>query len=95
MYGIIDCDEKLRQQNTVASIVGVFLNTNMFREDLAKYWNFQETRLLTHFSSAITIIKVANDVLQRVYRPGYQYKKAGVIVLGSQQYTKKDGKGKV
>ena len=132
------CAEKLRQQNTVATIVGVFLNTNMFREDLAQYWNFQETRLLTPSSSAITIVKAANDVLQRIYRPGYQYKKAGVIVmgigpdspiqqdlfdinaeqfqkmkrldevvdrinrmhgsetivLGSQQYTKKDGKGK-
>ena len=132
------CAEKLRQQNTVASIVGVFLNTNMFREDLAQYWNFQETRLLTPSSSTITITKAANDVLQRIYRPGYQYKKAGVIVmgigpdspiqqdlfdinaeqfqkmkrldevvdrinrmhgsetivLGAQQYTKKDGKGK-
>ena len=132
------CAEKLRQQNTVATIVGVFLNTNMFREDLAQYWNFQETRLLTPSNSTITIIKSANDVLQRIYRPSYQYKKAGVIVmgigpdspiqqdlfdinaeqfqkmrrldevvdrinrlhgsetivLGSQQYTKKDGKGK-
>ena len=41
------CAEKLRQQGTVASIVGVFLNTNAFREDLPQYWNFQEMRLLT------------------------------------------------
>ena len=132
------CSEKLRQQNTVASIVGVFLNTNAFREDLAQYWNFQETRLITPSSSTITIIESANEVLKRIYRQGYQYKKAGVIVmgigpdspiqqdlfdinaeqfqkmrrldevvdrinrmhgsetivLGSQQYTKKDGKGK-
>ena len=132
------CAEKLRQQNTVASIVGVFLNTNAFREDLAQYWNFQETRLITPSSSTITIIESANEVLRRIYRQGYQYKKAGVIVmgigpdspiqqdlfdinaeqfqkmkrldevvdrinrmhgsetivLGSQQYTKKDGKGK-
>ena len=76
------CAEKLRQQNTVASIVGVFLNTNAFREDLAQYWNFHETRLLTPSSSTITITKAANDVLQRIYRPGFQYKKAGVIVMG-------------
>ena len=132
------CAEKLRQQNTVASIVGVFLNTNAFREDLAQYWNFQETRLITPSSSTITIIESANEVLKRIYRQGYQYKKAGVIVmgigpdspiqqdlfdinaeqfqkmkrldevvdrinrmhgsetivLGSQQYTNKDGKGK-
>ena len=132
------CAEKLRQQNTVASIVGVFLNTNAFREDLAQYWNFLERPLITPSSSTITIVQAANDVLQRIYRPGYQYKKAGVIVmgigpdspiqqdlfdinaehfqkmkrldevvdrinrlhgsetivLGSQQYTQKDGKGK-
>lgn len=132
------CAEKLRMQHSVATIVGVFLNTNAFREDLAQYWNFQETRLFTASSSTITIVEAANQVLQRIYRQGYQYKKAGVIVmgigadspiqqdlfdinaeqfqkmkrldevidrinrmqgsetivLGSQQYTRKDGKGK-
>ena len=132
------CAEKLRQQGTVASIVGVFLNTNAFREDLPQYWNFQEMRLLTPSSSTVTIVKVANKDLQKLYRQGYHYKKAGVIVmgigpnspiqhdlfdtnaeqfekmkrldavidrinkvngtetivLGSQQYTQKDGKGK-
>ena len=76
------CAEKLRQQNTVATIVGVFLNTNMFREDLAQYWNYQETRLLTPSSSTMTIVKAADEVLQKIFRQGYQYKKAGVIVMG-------------
>ena len=132
------CAEKLRMQKTVASIIGVFLNTNYFREDLPQYWNFQEQRLITPTSSTITIIETANEVLKKIYRQGYQYKKAGVIVmgigadspiqqdlfdinaeqfqkmkrldevidrinrmqgsetivLGSQQYTKKNGKGK-
>ena len=132
------CAEKLRKQDTVASIVGVFVNTNAFREDLAQYWNFQEARLITPTSSTIPIVKAATDVLRSIYKQGYQYKKAGVIVLGispkspiqqdlfdinaeqiekfkrldavidrinklngsetivigSQQYTKKDGKGK-
>ncbi len=76
------CAEKLRQQQTVATIVGVFLHTNMFREDLPQYWNFQEQRLLTPSSSTITIIQTAHEVLQKIYRQGYQYKKAGVIVMG-------------
>ena len=132
------CAGKLRQQGTVASSVGVFLNTNAFREDLAQYWNFQEKRLLTPSSSTITITQAASDILKSIYRQGYQYKKAGVIVMnigpdspiqqdlfdinaeqfqkmkrldevidrinrmhgsetivfGSQQYTRKDGKGK-
>jgi len=132
------CSEKLRQQKTVASIVGVFLNTNAFREDLAQYWNYQEQRLITPTSASITIIETATEVLRKIYRQGFQYKKAGVIVmdigsdspiqqdlfditaeqfqkmkrldevidrinrmhgsetivLGAQQYTQKDGKGK-
>ena len=76
------CAEKLRQQGTVASSVGVFLNTNTFREDLAQYWNFQEQRLIMPTSSTITIVQAANEILQRIYRQGYQYKKAGVIVMG-------------
>ena len=132
------CAEKLRAQESVASTVGVFLNTNAFREDLPQYWNFQEQRLITPTSSTVTIVQTATEVLKRIYRQGYQYKKAGVIVmgvgadspiqqdlfdinaeqfqklkrldevidrinrmngsetivLGAQQYTRKDGKGK-
>ena len=76
------CAEKLRKQDTVASIVGVFLTTNRFREDLLQYWNFQETRLVTPSSSTIAIVKAANNVLKDIYREGYMYKKAGVIVMG-------------
>lgn len=61
---------------------GVFVNTNAFREDLAQYWNFQEQRLIKPTSSSITIIETANEVLKKIYRQGYQYKKAGVIVMG-------------
>ena len=76
------CAEKLRKQDTVASIVGVFLSTNPFREDLLQYWNFQETRLLTPSSSTIPIVQAATDVLRSIYREGYQYKRGGGIVLG-------------
>jgi DNA polymerase V len=132
------CAEKLRQQSTVASVVGVFINTNPFRQDLQQYWNFQEKRLITPSNSTITIVQAATEVLERLFIKGYRYKKAGVIVmgigpnspiqqdlfdfnaeqfekmkrldkvvdrinkvngtetivLGSQQYTRKDGKGK-
>ena len=76
------CAEKLRQQKTVAQIVGVFVNTNAFREDLAQYWNFQEIRLITPTNSTIPIVQAASEVLQKIYIQGYQYKKAGVIVMG-------------
>lgn len=76
------CAEKLRLQNTVATTVGVFVNTNAFREDLAQYWNFQEIRLITPTNSTIPIVSAACDVLQKIFRQGYKYKKAGVIIMG-------------
>ena len=76
------CAEKLRQQNTVASIVGVFLNTNYFRDDLPQYWQFKEVSLPTATNSTTTIVKAAHGILDDIFRQGYQYKKAGVIVMG-------------
>ena len=51
-------------------------------KNLPQYWNFQEQRLITPTSSSITIVETANEVLKKIYRQGYQYKKAGVIVMG-------------
>lgn len=75
------CSEKLRKQNTVASVVGVFLSTNPFREDLEQYNNFAEVNLLTPSNSSIVIVKKAMEALEKIYRFGFQYKRAGVIVL--------------
>ena len=76
------CAEKLRQQDTVCSIVGVFLNTNYFRDDLPQYWQFKELNLPTATNSTSTIVKASQRVLEGIFKPGYQYKKAGVIVMG-------------
>ena len=76
------CAEKLRQQDTVASIVGVFLNTNYFREDLPQYWQFKEMNLPTPSNSSVTLVHAANELLTDIYKAGYQYKKAGVVVMG-------------
>ena len=76
------CAEKLRQQDTVASIVGVFLNTNYSRDDLPQYWQFKEVSLPTPTNATTTIVKAAHGVLDDIFRQGYQYKKAGVIVMG-------------
>ena len=76
------CAEKLRRQDTVASIVSVFLNTNPFRDDLPQYWQFREATLPTPSNASVTIVKAARELLAEVYRPGYSYKKAGVIVMG-------------
>lgn len=76
------CAEKLRKQNTVASIVGVFVSSNPFREDLLQYWKYQEMKLITPTSSTILIVQAATEVLKDIFVQGVQYKRGGVIVMG-------------
>ena len=76
------CAEKLRKQNTVASIVGLFVSTNPFREDLLQYWKYEEVRLVTPTSSTVQIVKAASKLLDKIFIQGLQYKRGGVIVMG-------------
>ncbi|MDY5320820.1 MAG: Y-family DNA polymerase [Prevotella sp.] len=76
------CAEKLRRQATVASVVGVFVDTNHFRDDLPQYWNMTDVPLTTPTDSTMVIIKAANRCLRRLFRTGYHYKRAGVVVMG-------------
>ena len=76
------CAEKLRRQDTVASVVGVFVSSNPFREDLLQYWKYDETRLITPTNSTTSIVKAAADVLDQIFVQGVNYKRAGVIVMG-------------
>ena len=75
------CAEKLRRQHTVASVVSVFLSTNPFREDLPQYNNYGEHRFLTPTANSIDIVKAAAHCAEGIYRPGFCYKRAGVIVM--------------
>ncbi|MBR4135964.1 MAG: Y-family DNA polymerase [Bacteroidales bacterium] len=75
------CAEKLRQEGSVASVVCVFIRTNPFREDLPQYENFIEYPIFTATNATITIVKACTDALEKIFRPGFQYKKAGVIVM--------------
>ncbi|MDE6557457.1 MAG: Y-family DNA polymerase [Duncaniella sp.] len=74
--------EKLRRQKSVASIVGVFVVTNRFREDLPQYGNMIDFRLANPTSSTLEIVEAAHKALSLIFKPGYHYKKAGVMMLG-------------
>lgn len=76
------CAQKLRQQGSVAGIVSIFLSTNPFREDLPQCWSAREQRLVTPTSATTTIVQTAASLLEQIYHQGYQYKRAGVIVMG-------------
>lgn len=76
------CAERLRRQNSVASVVGVFIVTNRNREDLPQYGQMIDYRLANPSSSTIDIVEGAAKALDHIFREGYAYKKAGVILMG-------------
>ncbi len=76
------CAEKLRTQNSCTNLVNVFLHTNPFRPDLPQYKNVRCARLPVASNSTLNIVQAALGGLRSIYREGYQYKKAGVIVSG-------------
>ena len=74
------CAEKLRKEGSAAQTVGIFLCTNRFRTDLRQYCPEASVRLDVPANSSQEIIGAALRALKAVYRPGFEYKKAGVAV---------------
>jgi DNA polymerase V len=72
--------EKLRAQKSVAGSLTVFLSTNRFKEDDPQYSTGISCRLPVPSSYTPRLIHVAGRLLARIYRPGYRYKKAGVML---------------
>lgn len=76
---ITNAAEKLRQQNLQCGYLSVFIQTNPFK-NVPQYYNSVGAKLLTATSVTPKLIKEAFVLLDRIYRDGYEYKKAGVIL---------------
>lgn len=74
------CAEKLRSDGTAAYSVAVFIQTNRFRDDLPQYFPNASVRLDVPASSTPEIVAAALKALRMVFRNGFEYKKAGVVV---------------
>lgn len=74
------CAEKLRKQKSCALSLMVFIHTNNFREDLPQYLQNSVIEFPVATNSTIEIVKYALIALKRIYKKGYQFKKAGVTI---------------
>ena len=77
----VACAEKLRRQNSCCRSLMVFVHTNGHRKDLPQYSRNIVVKLPYATHSAIELSKFATQALKHIYKEGYAYKKAGVIVL--------------
>lgn len=76
----IYCAEKLRKQNSCCKVISVFIQTNRFRKELGEYKNGFSIILPNPSSSSIVLAKYAHSIFEVIYKEGFYYKKAGVMV---------------
>lgn len=74
------CAKKLREEGSAAYDVTAFLYTNRFRDDMSQYFPSVTIRLEVAANSTQEIVCTALRALRLIYKPEYQYKKAGVTV---------------
>ncbi len=76
------CAVKLRKEDSLASLLTVFIATSPFDESGSRYWGTRTAALQHPTQDSIAILKAAETMLDGIFRDGKVYKKAGVIVSG-------------
>ncbi|MDQ3743239.1 MAG: Y-family DNA polymerase [Acidobacteriota bacterium] len=71
--------ERLRRSELAAGVVTVFVSTNRFSAD-PQYSNSETIELACSTDSTEELLEWALKALGRIYRLGYRYKKAGVML---------------
>ena len=73
--------EKLRRQQLATAHLMVFIQTNRFKPDDAQHCTSRSVHLPVATSDSGKLISAALAGLKLIWRHGYRYKKAGVILL--------------
>ncbi|MEM4406419.1 MAG: Y-family DNA polymerase [Candidatus Methanomethylicaceae archaeon] len=71
--------EKLREQQSAAFYITVFITTNVFKKDFPQYSNSISCRLPQPSYYTPELTHYAHYLLEKIFRPGYAYIKAGVM----------------
>ena len=74
------CAEKLRAQKSTAAVITVFIHTNPFATNQPQYYKQTAIQLTTSSNDSTELINNALQGLRAIFKEGYQYKKAGVVV---------------
>ncbi|MEE5094910.1 Y-family DNA polymerase [Pseudomonas alliivorans] len=77
--------EKLRSQNSLCKKIRVSIRTGMFNPDEAKYANGALVELPYPTNDVRLMTKAATEAVNRLFRPGFKYSKAEVLLLDLRQ----------
>ena len=71
---------KVRRDELKAGVITVFITTNHFKPNEPQYSNSAVVQLPQPANDTFTLVQAALRAVGWLYRPGYQYKKAGVLL---------------
>ncbi|MDS9592825.1 translesion error-prone DNA polymerase V subunit UmuC [Pseudomonas sp. HTZ1] len=77
--------EKLRGQGSVCKRMRVSIRTGMFNPDEAKYAKGVLVELPYPTNDTLLLTRAATEAVDKVYRPGYRYSKAEVLLMDLRQ----------
>ncbi len=81
--------EKLREQNSLAKLVTIFIHTSLFNQKDPQYYNSITLELDPPSSYLPTLTKAALHGLKTIFKDGYKFKRAGVMLSGIEPQSHK------
>jgi DNA polymerase V len=78
----LNASEKIRSESLVAKAITIFVRTSPFQRNFGYYSNTKTIDFPIATNNSIEIVKTAVSILETIFKNGYQYQKAGVILMG-------------
>jgi DNA polymerase V len=78
----LNASEKIRSESLVAKAITVFVRTSPFQRNFGYYSNAKTIDFPIATNNSIEIVKIAVSILENIFKNGYQYQKAGVMLTG-------------
>jgi len=75
------CAQKLRKQHSCCNELMVYVQTNKHRDDFKQHKGKIIVTLPYPTNSTIELSKFATGALKQIFKPGFNYKRAGVIAM--------------
>jgi len=78
----LNAAEKIRSESLIAKSITVFIRTSPFQNQFAYYSNSKTIDLPIATNNSIEMVKTALTGLKSIFKNGYRYQKAGIMLSG-------------
>jgi len=85
----LNASEKVRSESLVAKAITVFVRTSPFQRNFGYYSNSKTIDFPIATNNSIEIVKAAVSILENIFKNGYRYQKAGVMLTGLSNDTER------